>query len=290
MSEIDPTLDIAKKEFENERMVAFLGPPESGKTVAATLIKRTMYEDFINKHPDYEANVLVGNDFLASTEASMLSGNFPSPTPSLETNEIEFEIARKEPLGKSIKLRIRDISGEDYDILCLGPDITTEERVHNVITKGKGKGRSIQYGPLTYIIFSKLYVIVLDCKDFQNWDKNQLRYSQLLNSIVQFKQAIKQAADGKITVPIAILLTKADRLPDGTSESTEELLKKTMPQFYITLNMLHKGKREYFRVHVEPTPNRDNEVAQEQRSLLTPLQYSADNYSNLIFWIINNMG
>lgn len=283
----DPILESAEKELKSENMVAFLGPPFSGRTVVATLFKRAMFHSFLDKYKEFGANVARGNDFLASTEASMLSGEFPTKTPSLETNEIEFEVARTGALGSSIRLRIRDLSGEDYDVLCLGPDIEPKDRIHNIITKGKGKNQP--YGPLSFLIFAKMYIIVLDCGEYSDWDKLQLRYSQLLNTLLQFKQAIKEDKDGKITTPIGILLTKTDQLPDTNTVSAEDLIAKKMPQFHHTLKMLHKGKREYFSVYVEPLPNRDNEAGTGDNKVKNPLSYSEDEYVNLILWIIHNI-
>ena len=73
MSEILTQYDHAKGYYMDKNQVVFLGPPGSGKTVIATLLKKAIYakDGFLEKYPDFESNLIEGNDFLVANEESM---------------------------------------------------------------------------------------------------------------------------------------------------------------------------------------------------------------------------
>ena len=49
----NPLLTRVKEDLYDENIVAFLGPPNSGKTVIATLLKNSIYTDFLEKYKDF---------------------------------------------------------------------------------------------------------------------------------------------------------------------------------------------------------------------------------------------
>lgn len=292
-------LNAAKEDFVDSSIIAFLGDSDSGKTVAATLFKDAMFAHFLSKFEDkFAANLIKGYDVLSASESSMFSGRWPAATPEGTTYEIEFEVENKEELGSRAILKIRDIDGEDYNELILGPDLDPKIRIREVLTRGKTANQS--YGPMAYFIFAKIYVLLIDCQLYNKWKMLDLRQAQAINSILQFKEAIDQLKEGKIPNPIAILLTKSDQLPKEMLSSTpEELIKQNMPQFYHTLKNKHIGNRGFFTSRIdldEPVeatnqsvlPNDPNPSSQKPR-IRQPLSYSSDEYVRLILWIIKNI-
>lgn len=274
-----------KEDLYDQNIVAFLGPPNSGKTVIATLLNDSIFTRFREKHgDDYETNMTDGFEFLRTTRKVMLDGKFPSTTLPNNEGEVVFKIARKGPLGKATQLRIRDISGEDYESLLIFGDLDAEKRIDSVLRRHKT--RSMRYGPLSFIVVAKMYIIMIDCSEYSKWKELDLDYARLLNSLSAFQKVV-DGNDSTITSSIAIILTKTDCLPDEVNESARELLASQMPQFDQTLNVLHKGTREYFELSIDLDRTASNE--QNQDGVKVPWSYSSDEYSRLILWILDNI-
>ncbi len=292
-------LNAAKESFEGSKIVALLGDSDSGKTVAATLLKDAIFSHFLPKHEDkFAANLVNGYDILSASEESMFSGTFPDPTTEGTTYEIEYEIENKDVLGSKTQIKIRDIDGEDYNELILGPDLEPMTRIREVLTRGKSANQA--FGPMSYFIFSKMYILLIDCELYKKWKILDIRQAQAINSILQFKEAIDVAHDGKILDPIAIILTKADQLPNDATGTAEELIKQNMPQFYYTIKNKHVGSREFFKSSVdleEPSINKGQDESQtpdatpkpDKPHIKQPISYSSDEYVRLILWIIKNI-
>jgi hypothetical protein len=271
--------------LNGENIVAFVGPPNSGKTVIATLLNDAIFTHFLEKHKDqYEANMIDGYEFLKTTRNAMLEGKFPSITLPNNQGEVIFKIERKGPLGKGTHIRIRDISGEDYESLLISGDLDAETRTNSVLRQHKT--RSMRYGPLSFIVIAKMYVIMIDCAKYQEWKKYDLDYAHLLNSLLDF-QKVRGGSKDKITSSIAIILTKTDCLPDDVNNSAKELIKSQMQQFDKTLSMLHSGAIEYFALSIDPDRDATNE--QKQNGVKVPWSYSSDEYDRLLLWILNNI-
>jgi len=285
--EIDtnPLLTRVKEDLFDENIVAFLGPPNSGKTVIATLLNDSIFTHFLEKHgEEYEANMTEGYEFLKTTRNEMLDGKFPSTTLPNNEGEVIFKIVRKGPLGIGTHLRIRDISGEDYESLLISGDLDAETRTESVLRQHKT--RTMRYGPLGFIVIAKMYIIMVDCSVFKKWKKYDLDYAHLLNSLLDF-QKITGGDKNKITSSIAIILTKTDCLPDEVNDSAKEIIANEMQQFDKTLNMLHSGNKEYFELSIDTNRTASNE--QNQDSVKVPWSYTSDEYGRLILWILNNI-
>ena len=301
-------LKTATDVFSPQSIVAIVGNPSSGKTVLGTLLKDAIFTYFVPKHADkFSANLIKGNDVLEQTEQCLFKEKiFPPETTPGEKSELVIEIARTESLGSKINIRIRDISGEDYKLAFYGDDVTPETRVNNVLTLKKEK--TDNYGSFSFLIFAKLYVILIDCAEFENWKVVQTRQSQMLNSILAFKQILEETQDGKFTTPLAVILTKTDTLQNGIEGSPEYMIEKYMPQFYQTLSYIHSGKRKFFSMFIESEkpesasqkipetteplkpPTQEEQAVAEQTSpikkLKRPISYSNGEYVKFILWII----
>ena len=274
-----------KQNLENKNIVAFLGPPNSGKTVVTTLLNDAIFSSFIAERGDeYEARVIECFEFLRTNTKIMLKGEFPSTTLPNNEGEVVFEIGSKKALGGKAELRIKDISGEDYDALLISGDLPGGERTVNVLRHHKTK--SLRYGPLSYIIVSKIYAIMIDCSEYETWKTNDIDYAHLLNSLLDFQKAVG-GDKTKITAHIAIILTKADQLPDELTDSIVNHLKQQMPQFIQTLSALHSGTREYFKLSIDL--DRDTANNPKENAIKVPWVYSANEYNRLLMWILTNL-
>lgn len=281
----NPLLTRVKEDLYDENIVAFLGPPNSGKTVIATLLNDSIYTHFLEEYKDeYDTNMIDGYEFLRTTRNVMLEGKFPSATLPDNQGEVVFKIERKGPLGQGIQIRIKDISGEDYESLLISGDLDAEKRVESVLRRHKT--RSMRYGPLSFITIAKMYVVMIDCSIYTKWKQFDLDYAHLLNSLLDFQKIVTGNGE-KITGSIGIVLTKTDCLPDEINDSAKDLLAKQMPQFDKTLNMTHSGSREYFELSIDTNRSTSNE--QEKDGIKVPWSYTSDEYSRLIMWILSNI-
>ena len=280
---IAPILKVAPT-IQAENNVAVLGPSRTGKTVFITLLSHAMDNHFLDEHPDLRAQPKDGRPFLELCENSMRDGEFPERTQQLSRDKIVFEMRGTGATAGSMEFKLPDISGEDYDHMCLGPEIRGDERVVKVCDMGKTKG--MPYGENIYAVYAKMYVFLLDCSKIETeWENNQTKYTQALTTIQDFKKSTKTDRNGRISTPIAIVLTKADSL-ENRDVSAQELVKKRMRRFYNTLEDIHVGEREYFMVHVDVKRNQENEIdTVDGKKVAHPLSYSHDEYSRFLWWL-----
>lgn len=303
-----PLLKIATDILGSQNTVAFVGNPGSGKTVLATLLKDAIFQYFGNQYADeFGINLIKGSDVLEETEQYIFEKKvFPPETDPGTQSELIFEIARKGPLGKKITIRIHDMSGDDYKKVFLGTDILPKTRLNNILTD---KEKTETYGSLSFLIFAKLYVILIDCAEFRHWITLQTRLSQMLNSILGFKKELGETENNQFVTPLAIVLTKTDTLENGVEGSAENMLKKHMPQFYQTLNYVHAGKKEFFTVFIESdkslvqtekishNPTKPEIVTEPVTEIETiplkklkePINYSNAEYVKFILWLIQTI-
>lgn len=250
-------LDKAKMELGSKTIVAFLGKTSYGKTVVSTLLYDALVNFFLKKHRDeYNARILKGQDSIYQLHTQIFSGKFPPPTPPGQETETIIEINRKPPLGKKIELIMHDISGEDVGNLLLSPYSEPKELVNYILNYPTS---SDSYGPFSYLIFAKLYVILIDCSEYGLWKSEQIRISQMLSAILALKEGIGEVTDGKAQPHIAIVLTKADTLNDP-EQNAEELIKENMSEVYSNLSEHFVGKISYYKVCIESTKRSEDEI------------------------------
>lgn len=282
---LDALLTEVKEEMDNRNIVAFLGPPSSGKTVIATLLKDSLFTHFLkNYEKEYDGNMIKGYDFLKKTENEMLNGKFPIKTQPADHAEVVLEIKSKIPLGQGIQIRIKDIAGENYSSLLIAEEVNMENRINNILQTQKTRGA--RYGPLAFILVSKIYVIMIDCSTYKEWKRYDLDYSHLLKSLLDIQKGVRGDAD-KINSAIAIILTKADCLSDEINKSAEELIAETMPQFDRSMKTLHSGNKEYFKFSIDADRTDGNE--QIENRIKIPWAYSEEEYNRFILWILGNI-
>lgn len=269
--------------LKEDNHVAVLGPSGVGKTVFITLLNHAMDNYFLDKHSDLKSYVKSGRPFLEMSETSMLKGDFPERTQQLSRDMIVIEMSSTGGTSTQLEVKFPDISGEDYKNMCLGEEIRDEDRVMKVFDMGKPKGAPI--GHMGYVVYAKMYVFLVDCSKFDEWQNLQTQYTQALTTILDFKKVSKTDRNGKIDTPIAIVLTKADQLKDR-SKSAEDIFKNNMKRFYHTLEAIQNNERGFFSVYVDVQRNSNNEIEKaEGAKVAIPLTYSHEEYVRFIEWL-----
>lgn len=285
---LETLLADAKKALGNRKQLAIFGASSSGKTVFTTLTKRAIFRGYLEKNPDTTAHVERGNEFLEASEKAMLSGKFPDRTQLDVPDEIVITMRGKGFTGTKKDLRILDISGETYEKLCVDRIEDPKVRIQGILEKGIGKTE--KFGPLSFMILARMYVILLDCDEFDDWPKKDSRYSRGLTAIRHFKQVSDDETNDQVKEPIAIVLTKSDTLPQMDETDPEKIIKKYLPEFHNSLRSIHSGKRGFFKVSVDVQRNADNQVAQSgENTVKLPLTYTEDEYVRFITWVTDNM-
>lgn len=248
----------AKSEYEGKNIVAILGKTSYGKSVVSTLFYDAIDNFFLKKHSDeYNARIVKGHDYQYKSHKELFSGKFPPPTPPGQETEIVLEISRKPPLAKRIELVTHDISGEDVSALLLSQHSSPEELINYILTYPSA---SDSPGPFSYVLFAKVYIVLIDCSEHKFWRSEQIKISQKLSSILDIKQGLGEASNGKSQTPIAIVLTKADTYEDAASIDAEELIRNEMPQVYSNLSEHFTGRIGYFKVHIDATERNKEEI------------------------------
>jgi len=277
----------ASETISDENNVAVLGPSLCGKTVFVTLMSHALDHYFLDAHPEIRAHPKEGRPFLEGCENNMRDGEFPERTQPLSRDKIIFEMRNTGATSNTIEFKLPDISGEDYKNMCLGDEIRGEERVVKVADMDKGKG--VTFGHMIYVVYAKMYVFLIDCSKFEDWEKNDTKYQLALTTIQDFKKVSNLSKKGRIETPIAIVLTKTDCL-ENREINPEELIHQKMRRFYNTLEDIHVGKRAFFMMHVDVKRNNENEIdTSEGLKVAQPLSYSHEEYTNFLWWLHQNL-
>ena len=273
----DPRFLEAKKEYGNKTSVAFIGRTYDGKTVVSTLLYDAIFNHFYPKNKD-KVNVrpVKGTDKLVTSHKRMfLKGRFPPPTLPGSRSEIVVRIASKSSLGPKIDLMLKDASGEDLTKILQRGDKTDEELLTSVLTEGLSESESESYGPLSYLPFVKLYVLLIDCEAHESWISEQYNYAKIINSLNQLKKITKEVdKQGRFKSAIAIVFTKVDKLPlhilkpQGKKITPKEIVANKLHALESTISDSHDGKIAYFMMSVDKvndaTPEEAVEIAKEE--------------------------
>lgn len=269
-NDLTPILEAAKKDFQGKNIVAFIGKPKSGKTVVSGALFDALYDEFLKKYgKKYFVKIKDGHDDIDRIHRRMFTkGRFPPATLPNTRSIIKIEITSRAPLGTKVEFMLRDASGEDIQKIMEKPYEDPEELIRIILTKHKGP--SEPYGPLSYILFTKIFVILLDCDIAPEWKTEQIRYSQIITSICDMKEYIDETVEEKINNPIAIALTKSDRLknkeltpPLKPKISNKELLETYLRLLQSNLESTHIGKLRIFKFSIDGVKEASEEVRKE---------------------------
>jgi len=259
---IQQTIDKAKEDFKDEFMVAFLGEKYSGKTVTCALIKDALvrhYEKYSNEN--YIGICTEGSIRMNNLLDNLSSGKFPPKTLPDEADPITLEIISREGSGNKIKIVLRDMAGEKRKDLLVNDFGNTDDRLQEIFSAAPIENKS--YGLLTHVVFSKIYIIVIDSSKFN--DDNKLRNEEsyvkdTIRRLHEIKERVGELTNKKIHDPLIFIFTKYDRLKEALPP--EELIKK-MPEVTGALKYYHSYDNiAYFKSSVDSEKLSEDEIRQ----------------------------
>ena len=237
----EESVSNAKNYFKHKTTVAFLGSAFVGKTVHCALIKNTVAKylyDATNKN--YEGLATTGSEKINKIIYNLYDEKFPVKTDLNEDTKVVIEITSHK-FTQPIEIILQDMPGEKYyDFLI--KEISDDElidRRSQIINFNKRK--EDLYGPMTHLLFAKIYVILLDCSEYEKWDGSQGEIATTIQNLYKLKNSLDLEVDGKIHDSIAIVFTKYDKLESN----------KTAEELYNELKEIQAAFRRY--VEKEPT-------------------------------------
>ena len=126
-------------------------------------------------------------------------------------------------------MQVNDISGEVFDRL---KNTESTDWAYFFLTQSKSQNALV--GPYAYLLYSKAYVISIDCASYTSWGSREFAYITLLSGLAAAKR------NKKFEEPLMFLFTKADTLPPEVANlDAEELLGRM------------KGLQNYAREHFD---------------------------------------
>lgn len=283
---LDATIPKAKKDFENDFMVAFLGEKYSGKTVACALIK-----DALTRHYEkYSNGEYVGISTKGSTRMNILldkltNEEFPAKTLLSEATPMTLEIVSTKE-GNITEIILRDMAGEKRKDLLEHEFTSVEEGLETIFKTAIIEGKD--YGLLTHVIFAKIYLVVIDCSKFDDDNKKRMEESYIKDTfrhLFYYKDKIGTLVNNRINDPIAFLFTKYDQLSEEKQKSPGDLLKE-LPEVTGALKRYHLGEVACFKSSVDSDKLSDDEIQLKIKEKLSSenedLKEAQNNVNDLI--------
>ena len=248
-------IDVAKEDFRDEIMVAFLGDKFSGKTVHCALIKDTLANALKEySEGEYIGMATDGSDRMNKIIDKLYNEEFPAKTPLLDADPITLEIISKSA-GERIKIILRDMAGEMKEEL-LEKDMGVDERLEEIFKTARSDK---PYGLLTHLIFAKIYIILIDCSEIDQWPSKQAYIKDTIRNLYEIKVKIGEVVNNRMHAPIAIVFSKYDTLAEEEKKSAKELM-NMLKEVSAALEICHKGPLEYFISSVESVKISENEL------------------------------
>ena len=259
MARIDNIIQVSKDDFAKKKTVAFVGERKSGKTVIAAILKHAMVNHFVRSNPQWKAWVTEGSSRINDITTKLTHGKFPGSTLPGDASPITLEIFSDEGTGGGIEITLQDMAGESTERF-LGKEFKNEEeRISEIFTQQPIKGKS--YGMLAHLAFAKIYVLVVDCGKFADWENEQSYLANTIRSLSLIQKRVGSDNNGKIISPMAIIFSKYDRLPEDKQKTAEQLLEK-LPEFKSSLEIAHKGNRKLFLSKIKSNRRTAQELAE----------------------------
>ncbi len=281
MAKIDNIIQVSKEDFAKKKTVAFVGERKSGKTVIATILKHAMVNHFVVSNPQWKVWVTEGSSRINAITKKLTHGTFPGSTLPGDASPITLEIFSDEGTGGGIEITLQDMAGESKEKLLREEFKNEEERILSIFTQQPIKKKS--YGMLAHLAFAKIYILVVDCGKFVDWENEQSYLANTIRSLSLIQKRVGSDNNGKIISPMAIIFSKYDRLPKEEQKTAEKLLER-LPEFKSALEIAHKGNRKLFLSQIKSTPR----TTQELKELVQKEVSTKNNKLNQIEKNIDN--
>lgn len=255
--ELDRLIEEKRPDSEDEIRIAFLGTPESGKSVLAALLKYRLVTSWIPMTDGkMRAAVVSGHEKVNETIGLLKEGRFPPTTSPDEFPRLEMDLLDLRGRESVLRLIMHDMSGEVYKYL-LTKNISQKKRLKGLLTKG-GK----------HIVFATKYVILVDCALKDKWNTDIAFVSTLIGTLGYITNRIQgNKHSKKMTTKIAIVFTKEDRLRSDDKELPTADLAKECADLYNSLERYcEENTYRFFKIYVSSREESDEECKERVKN------------------------
>ena len=204
------------EEYRDTEIIAFLGIPNSGKTIVTALLGHTLNKSFIpNSKGKWDVVYTSGYDEINEIIQGISNGVFPPATFPDDYPDLTIEIHGMEGRPTVFDLEFLDISEEDYRKFIAADDFDLNKKLKNILSNDS-----------RYIPFAKKYIILINCEEKEKWIGDGARVNSMLSTLRAIRNKISNAdLDIQMDVPIAIVFSKCDTLPENLQDkSADELI------------------------------------------------------------------
>lgn len=243
-------LEAARSQLHDKNTVCFIGESESGKTVSSSLLKHAIVNYFVPKFADdYQAIVSEGMESINKSLGDLIiHRQFPASTPPVSDPRVVLTIYKMSgPRAGTHEVILRDPSGEHFFKYLVSECDDPKYRLNEILEHSIS---SRPVGPLAHYIFSRIYILTVDCSNITVLAHSQSLLANAITTLHRLHSAASLTSNNKITSPIAILFTKADLLNGAESAQTPGDILKRMPELASALKMWHGGTLDCFMVSV----------------------------------------
>lgn len=243
-ADVDDLMNEIRPKKDRE-IVAFLGSAGAGRTVVAALVKHTLSTVWVPQSRGlWEARAESGHDEINAAIREMKRGRFPSVAAKSSYPPLKIGIYRTKGYVSRFEMTIRGKPGEED---CFerwgmqGDDVDASEMVASMLKGG-----------CSDIVHATRYVLMIDCAGTGGWNEAKSRVDSALNAIRQIKKIAKRpSVVGHTKLPIALLFTKADALPDKHRDLAASGLASKCLGLAPDLEAPHCGPTAWFKVHAD---------------------------------------
>lgn len=280
----EPTEEVRALRREHEQLheIAFLGSVGSGRTVVAALLVDCLTTHWSDGTRAVSSVITQGEKRINDAIHDLMNCRYPAATKDGENTTV---ITIGDPSRSAeYSVMLHDMPSEDF----VGKLTNNEGDMASMFDLIRNMGQE-------HLIFAKKYVIVVDCSRVDTWDTDSARLATALLRIMEVRRYVYET-DKKIDVPVAVVITKTDTLPEewAQQKSVVEILDKyqrLMSSMYVSYEA---DKVCFFKSHMDTVPYDGSDPPVDQRMLgsgdrliKSPFQYNDAEYTGLVSWILS---
>lgn len=249
--DLDALIGDMRPRSEDEIRIAFLGKPESGKSVLTALLKHRLVTSWIPMtNGKMRAAVLSGHEEINEIIRNLKAGKFPLTTSPGDFPRLEMDLEDRRGRATTLKLVMQDMSGEVYHSLLAKGPATHKKRLRDLLTNGA-----------EHVVFATKYVIVADCSIKDSWVGDGASISTLIGTLRYISNRVHGGKNSeKLATKVAVVFTKADLLSTEDQEKPADELAREYPDLLNSLEMYcEEGSYKFFKMHVSSKEETDEE-------------------------------
>ncbi|MDA7959299.1 MAG: hypothetical protein MPJ08_01040 [Nitrosopumilus sp.] len=250
--------------------IALLGGDAAARTVVGSLLFYCMTVYWASRRPGVHPVATSGGRRLREALEGMKKGAYPVAASGSNPGAIiTINDTRGRPSRYDISLH--DAPGVDPAIL-LAKGGDPGARLAVMLQKGLGR-----------LIFGEKYMILADCSTHKSWDADPCRLGASISGLKEMRETACRIG-GRMAVPVAIVLTNPDALPDDLQKAPARRIASGYRPLMSSLeSSCDMSMVMFFKSRIDTMDGADGS---RYRRLAVPLGYNSSEYSRIVSWIV----